>query len=64
MARCQITSETVNLDITFTPSADFITCLIPALLAALPAFINALMSCLAGQPPTGTYNPGTRLRCH
>lgn len=64
MCRCQITSTAVNLDIEIHPSADFITCLLPALFAALPVFLDSFMSCLTtgGQP--GTFNPGTRQRCN
>jgi len=63
MCRCQITSPAVNLDIEIKPSADFMTCMIPALLAALPAFITALMQCMSGGGTSGVYNPGDRKRC-
>ena len=61
----QITLETKNTktEVEFSPSADFITCLIPALLGALPCFIQSFMSCLSGSPAVGVYNPGDRPRC-
>lgn len=63
MCRVTLSSPTIKAELDVTPTADFITCLIPALLAALPAFINALMLCLAGEGTSGNYNPGDRVRC-
>jgi len=63
MARIQITGEHLHLNVEYEPSADFVTCLIPALLAALPAFIEAFMTCLSGSQDPGDYKPGDRPRC-
>lgn len=50
-----------------TPQAQkqFLECLFPALITALPYFLQALMTCLAGggTNPPGDHNPGDRLRC-
>lgn len=42
--------------------ATFMECLIPALLASLPYFLEALVKCLSGGGGSGTYNPGNRNR--
>lgn len=43
------------------PQADFIGCLIPALLASVPTFLDAFLSCMAGG--SSGYDPGDRNRC-
>lgn len=45
--------------------ASFIECLIPALIAGLPGFLDALMRCLTGgnSGSADDYNPGDRERC-
>lgn len=47
------------------PQADFMSCLLGAVLASLPTFLAAFMDCLGGggSPGTGEYNPGERTRC-
>jgi hypothetical protein len=40
---------------------DFLECMIPALMAALPAFLDAFMRCIAGG--SSAYDPGDRPRC-
>lgn len=47
------------------PQADFMSCILSALFAALPAFIAAMMECLGGgnTPGADDYNPGNRDRC-
>jgi len=48
------------------PQADFISCLMSAVIAALPSFLEAFMGCLAGPGPSpgdDDYDPGTRNRC-
>ena len=43
---------------------DMMTCLIPALLAALPAFLDAFFKCIRnGNGGTSGYQPGDRKRC-
>lgn len=44
---------------------DLIGCLIPALFAALPVFLDSFMRCLGGNhnPGNGEYRPGDRHRC-
>jgi len=46
--------------------ADFVGCLMTALLAALPSFLENLMTCLRGNTPPApgdAYKPGDRPRC-
>jgi hypothetical protein len=46
---------------------DFMSCLFTALLAAVPAFLQSLVTCLSGGGGGGTggdeYQPGQRDRC-
>jgi len=44
---------------------DFMACMIGALMAALPCFLEAFMKCLAQgpDPDSGTFEPGERDRC-
>jgi len=44
------------------PSATFWECFFPALLAAAPIFLDALLKCLAKDDSSG-YRPGDRTRC-
>jgi len=47
--------------------ADFVGCLMNAVLAALPVFLQSLMGCLAGGNNPGQhdeYKPGARPRCN
>lgn len=41
--------------------ADFVSCLFPALIASVPTFLQAFMSCMAGG--SKSYDPGDRERC-
>ena len=63
MAHVAINSDKVNLDIEVNMQADWLTCLIPALIAGLPAFIQAFMDCISGNGGSSTYQPGDRKRC-
>ena len=47
------------------PFQDMMTCLIPALLAALPAFLDAFFTCIRGENGQSDhdYRPGNRQRC-
>ena len=47
------------------PQADFMSCMLSALFAAMPAFLAGLMDCLGGGdgPAPGDYVPGNRPRC-
>jgi len=38
-------------------------CLMTALVAAMPTFIEAFLKCKAQEPPEGGYDPGDRKRC-
>lgn len=62
---CRVTLEhpqmKVSLDL--APSADFIQCLFPALIAAVPAFLESFMKCLTGGGSSTGYQPGDRKRC-
>lgn len=63
MSRVTISTQHLHLQLDVKPSADFISCLITALVGALPTFLQAFMSCLAGGGTPGDYKPGDRLRC-
>jgi len=63
MASVIITTPNLTTEIVVTPSVDFMSCLFPALIAAVPAFLESFMKCLAGPPTTDEYNPGDRTRC-
>lgn len=64
MTHVSIDSDKVNVDLNLKIEADWLTCLIPALLAGLPSFIEAFMKCIAGDATPGEYNPGDRPRCN
>ena len=63
MARITIETPNLTTAIEVSPSADFISCLIPALLAAVPAFLESFMKCVGSSPAPGGFNPGNRDRC-
>lgn len=54
----------MKLDIQVAPSADFMSCLFPALIAAVPSFLQSFMSCISGGNTSGAYQPGDRKRCN
>jgi len=64
MVQIEATNRAGKITIEFAPSADFITCLIPALLSAVPAFLQSFMTCISGGGSGGNYNPGDRKRCN
>jgi len=45
--------------------ADFMACLMSAVVAVLPEFISAMLQCMSGStaPPAGGFDPGDRKRC-
>ena len=45
--------------------ADFMACLMTAVIEVLPEFLSAMLKCMAGQadPPATGYDPGNRPRC-
>jgi len=63
MCKCNIQSQNFKLETDITPSADFMSCLFPAVIAALPVFLEAFMRCIAGTPSDDQYRPGSRNRC-
>lgn len=63
MAQVTIETSTLDLQVVLTPRQDFMSCLIPALLTALPSFIEAYLKCLASGGTGGNYNPGGPDRC-
>lgn len=63
MPRLTFTSKHLNAETEFHASADFISCLMTAAIAALPQFLEAFMGCLAGATPGPGYQPGDRVRC-
>lgn len=64
MSRVEIDSTHFNAQVHLEPSQQFFDCLFPAVIAALPAFLEALMKCLAAPPSEGGHNPGDRIRCN
>jgi len=62
---CKITLETNQMKAatSIEPQADFMGCLLPALLQALPIFIQAFVECLGSGGTTTGYNPGGPKRC-
>jgi len=43
---------------------DFMACLVSSLVAAVPCFLEAFITCITGDGSSpGNYNPGTRQRC-
>lgn len=63
MCRVSLQGKGGKADIQFEVSNDWFTCLIPALLAGLPAFIDSFMKCIAGGGGSGEYKPGGPPRC-
>ena len=62
---CRVTLEhpQMKLAIDVAPSADFMSCLFPALIAAVPSFLQSFMACVSGGGQSGNYKPGDRVRC-
>lgn len=64
---CKVCFETAKdkLELEFTPSVDFIGCLMTAVMTAIPVALQAFMTCLAGGGGGGKadYKPGDRERC-
>jgi hypothetical protein len=54
----------MKLAIDVAPSADFMSCLFPALIAAVPQFLQSFMSCISGGGSSTGYKPGDRPRCN
>ena len=63
MCSVKIESPTLTASFDINPSADWLACLIPALIAGLPAFIDAFMKCIAAGNSGNGYTPGDRQRC-
>lgn len=63
MSKIILTNRHLQLELEVTPTADFIGCLLTGVMAALPAFLEAFMKCLAGGEGTTGYKPGDRDRC-
>lgn len=62
---CRVTLEhpQMKLAVDVAPSADFMSCLFPALIAAVPQFLQSFMSCISGGGSSTEYQPGNRNRC-
>ena len=63
MSKCTIQSPGLNVELDLKPRTDLLTCLVPALLAAMPAFIEAYMTCITAGSGSGNFKPGDRPRC-
>lgn len=55
----------VQIEIKADDQQQFVSCLLTALLAAMPTFLNQLISCLTkgGGGTGGDYKPGEEARC-
>lgn len=62
--KVQVNSSKGNFAVEVDAQQDFISCLMTAVIAALPCFLESFMKCLSGAngPSTG-HNPGNRARC-
>lgn len=62
---CRLTLEhpQMKLAIDVAPSADFMTCMFPALIACVPVFLQSFMQCLTGGGNSNGFQPGDRKRC-
>lgn len=59
-----IQTSKAQVEITLEAQQDFVGCLLTGVLAALPAFLEAFMNCLAGGGNGGSgFRPGDRTRC-
>lgn len=45
------------------PLGEFVPCLLSALVAAMPYFLEAFLACLSDGGSTEDYQPGSRKRC-
>lgn len=63
MAVITIKSPNCVVQLDVEARADFIGCILGAVLAAAPCFLEAFMKCLGGSHDGGNYNPGDRQRC-
>jgi len=62
--RVQIHTDKAKFTVELDAEQDFLSCLMTAVIAALPCFLESFMKCLAGGngPSTG-FKPGDRTRC-
>ncbi len=63
MVNVTFQSKNVGIKLDVNASQAFITCLMAAAVAAVPAFLEGLMKCLATGGPSTGYDPGDRDRC-
>ncbi|HUT60293.1 MAG TPA: hypothetical protein VNA25_20805 [Phycisphaerae bacterium] len=63
MTKITLGTRNTNITMDIKINQDLFTCLIPALLAALPAFLDAFFKCIGGDGSSDKFKPGTRPRC-
>ncbi len=61
MCMCRFESEALKVNVQIDPQPNFVQCILPALMAALPVFLQAFMECVTGG--ASDYQPGDRQRC-
>jgi len=64
MIEIKIKTKNTDTHLAVAPNADFLSCAMTGLFAALPVFLEHLMACLTGAPSNGKYIPGERPRCN
>lgn len=62
--KVQVETAKAKFAVELDAQQDFLSCMMTAVIAALPCFLEAFMKCLAGGngPSTG-FTPGDRGRC-
>lgn len=64
MTTIKIKSDHLDLELEVTPSQDLMKCLLQAVIACLPQFLESFFKCIADGGPSGDqYKPGDRTRC-
>lgn len=54
-------NEALKVTLNVDPQQNFVQCILPALMAALPVFLQNFMECITGG--TSGHQPGNRQRC-
>jgi len=63
MATIKINFDDLDVEFTVEPKQDLMNCLVQAVVACLPTFLESFFKCISPGGPSGNYNPGDRTRC-
>lgn len=64
MATIKIKCDELDLEFEVTPKQDILNCIVKALIASMPVFLESFFKCIAGDGDSaGEYKPGDRTRC-